>query len=282
MTIFALITIFGNAHRPCKLYISSQSLEMNIEKLKEVYNEAKKWLKTAGLSPDYTKRELMHYTRRKNNGSPLITFKDGDGVSQVVKPDSTVRWLGVHFDRKLRFQKHATILAARGKNMVSGLKMLTNTVCGLSQTHLHHLYLACVPKILYACLVWWTSHQYQIKPLEKVQRHMLRLICAAFHTTPIEVLKIEASIPPIKHQISLHRKWCAIRFNKLSDTSPVIQQLPWLWRGRGESTTPLPLQARLNNNSTTDCTRMTNLLEIAKLRCHSQERINPYLVALWH
>lgn len=63
-----------------KLYVSSKSLETNVERLKEAYNEAEEWLKTAALSPDYTKRELMHYTRRKNDGSPSITFEDGDGT----------------------------------------------------------------------------------------------------------------------------------------------------------------------------------------------------------
>ena len=101
-----------------KLYVSSSSLEMNVEKLKEAYNKAEKWLKSAGLSPDYAKRELMHYTRRKNDGSPLITFDDGDGNQRVVKPEATVRWLGVYFDCKLCFQKHASILAAWGENVV--------------------------------------------------------------------------------------------------------------------------------------------------------------------
>ena len=63
-----------------KLYISSKSLKTNVTHLKEAYNKAKKWLKDAGLSPDYTKRELMHYTRRKNDGSPSITFDNGDGT----------------------------------------------------------------------------------------------------------------------------------------------------------------------------------------------------------
>ena len=86
----------------------------------------------------------MHYTRRKTDGSLSITFDDEDGTCRVVKPELTVRWLGLYFDRKLCFQKHASILATWGENTVSGLTMLTNTICGLSQAHLHHLYLVCV------------------------------------------------------------------------------------------------------------------------------------------
>ena len=94
--------------------------------------------------------------------------------------------------------------------------MLANTVRGLSHSHLRHLYTACVvPKILYACPAWWNGTRYQSKPLEKVQNRALRLICAAFRTTPITALEIEASIPPIRHQVYLHTKRCAIRFNKL-------------------------------------------------------------------
>jgi len=111
-----------------KLYVSSKSLETNTAHLKEAYNRAEKWLKDTGLSPDYTKRELMHYTRRKKDGSPAISFDDRDGTHRVVKPESMVRWLRVYFNRKLRFQKHATILAARGENTVSSLTMLANTV----------------------------------------------------------------------------------------------------------------------------------------------------------
>jgi len=155
--------------------------------------------------------------------------------------------------------------------------MLANTIRGLSQTHMRHLY----PKILYACPVWWTGHQYQVKPLEKVQRHTLRLICAAFRITPIEALEIEASIPPIKHQISLHQKQCTVRFNKLSNTSPIIQRLPQPWRDGKGPTMPPPLQPRLNNNSATNHARTTNLLKLAKRTCHSHERIDPFLVAPW-
>jgi len=103
----------------------------------------------------------------------------------------------------------------------------------------------------------------------------------AFCTTPTEALEIEASILPIKHQVNLHKKQCAMYFNKLSNTSPIIQRLPQAWRNGEKPTAPPPLQPKLNNNSATDCTRTTYLLELAKHTCHSHERIDPYLTAPW-
>jgi len=62
-----------------KLTISSRSLETNVLYLKKAYCKVDDWLFQAGLSPDYAKRELMHYTRRRKDESPPIDFEDRDG-----------------------------------------------------------------------------------------------------------------------------------------------------------------------------------------------------------
>jgi hypothetical protein len=169
-----------------KIYVSSTSLQTNVILLKLAYSEVEAWLKSAGLAPDLAKREIMHYSRRKKyDCSPPISLLDYDGVTRTLVPDRFVKWLGLHFDRKLRFHHHAKIAAAKGEAAVNALSMLANTVHGLSQTLLRRLYLACViPKILYACPSWWNNTKVQEKPLVKVQRKALYLICAAFKTTP--------------------------------------------------------------------------------------------------
>lgn len=208
-----------------------------------------------------------------------MTFHDSDSTTHTVTPEATVRWLGVHFDQKLHFRSHAKLLAAREEHTVNGLCMLANTVRGLSHIHLRRLYLAYViPKILYACPVWWSGTKYQSKPLEKVQRRALTLICAAFKTTPIAVLEIEASIPSIKLQVNLHKKRCAICLNKLSQSSPIIQRLPDAWRDNEGPTQPPPLPT-CKSQSRSNTRKSTRLIEIAKLTDLSHERIDPFLVA---
>ncbi|PPR03941.1 hypothetical protein CVT26_001146 [Gymnopilus dilepis] len=263
-----------------KLFVSSNSLETNTILLKNAYLEAEAWLRRAGLSPDFSKRELMHYSRRrKHNSNPSIMFNDSDGATRIVTPEATVRWLGVHFDRKLRFERHVKILAASGENTVSALTMLANTVRGLSQVHLRRLYTACViPKILYACPAWWNGTRYQSKPLEKVQNRALRLICAAFRTTPITALEIEASIPPIRHQIHLHIKRCAIRFNKLDPNNALIRRLPNSWHD-GQEPTPAPPLPPHPNKLTHP--RSTTLQIIASHTSPAHERIQPFLIPPW-
>ena len=142
-----------------KIYVSSKSLYTNVIILEQAYEEVTVWLNNAGLAPDPNKREIMHYSRRKKyDCSPPITLHDTDGSTKTLVPDKIVKWLGVHFDRKLRFHQHVKITAARGDNAVNALKMLANTVRGLSHTLLRRLYLACViPKVLYACPAWWNN-----------------------------------------------------------------------------------------------------------------------------
>ncbi|KAJ7692273.1 hypothetical protein B0H17DRAFT_887411, partial [Mycena rosella] len=65
--------------------------------------------------------------------------------------------------------------------------------------------------------------------LERVQRRALRLICAAFKTSPINAMEIEASIPPIRLAMDAGNRRAALRFNKLSINSPIIQRLPDNW-----------------------------------------------------
>ena len=180
----------------------------------------------------------MHYSRRrKYDCSPSLTIKDYDGITRTLTPDKTVKWLGIHLDRKLLFHHHVKTNAAKGKNTINALSMLANTIRGLSQVHLRRLFLSCVsPKVLYACPAWWNNTKVQAKLLEKVQRNGLKLICAAFRTTPTTALEVEASIPPLKYQVNLITKRYAIQLNKLPESSAFVQRLPAQW----QNNTPPP------------------------------------------
>ncbi|KAF8583012.1 hypothetical protein K439DRAFT_1297436, partial [Ramaria rubella] len=74
------------------------------------------------------------------------------------------------------------------------------------------------------------------------QNKALRRICAAFKTTPVRALQIEAACLPIKHKLDLLSTQAALRFNRLSRHSQVIQRLTQAWRGATPSnpTPPLP------------------------------------------
>jgi ribonuclease HI len=261
-----------------KIYVSSTSLYTNVILLSLAYEEVALWLNNAGLAPDLNKREIMHYSRRRRyDCSPPITLQDVDGSTKTLVPDKVVKWLGVHFDRKLRFQQHVKIAAARGINAVNALKMLANTIRGLSHTLLRRLYLSCViPKILYACPAWWNNTLIQAKPLDMVQRKALCLICAAFKTTPTAALEIEASIPPIKHQAQLITRRYAVRINRLPQNNAIIQRLPNEWRVNNKPSFPPPIPSPTRSRAA-----KTTLRKLAIHTSHEHERVDPYATPPW-
>ena len=262
-----------------KIYVSSDSLETNIWILQRAYARTETWLESVGLSIDKSKRELMHYTRRKKDNCPAIRLQNADGTVSTIVPGSYVKWLGVQLDRKLRFDHHVKTLAARAENTVNGLTMLANTVRGLSQVHLRQLYKTCVvPVMTYASAAWWTGKKTHAKSLERVQNRALRLICAAFRTTQIHALQIEASIPPIHLTLDLELRRAACRFNKLSTQSPILQRLPDEWRSGRPPRTPPPCKPR---GRAEDIRPSTQLQKLAQLTSHRSERIFPYLNPPW-
>ncbi|KAF8573959.1 hypothetical protein K439DRAFT_1297718, partial [Ramaria rubella] len=53
------------------------------------------------------------------------------------------------------------------------------------------------------------------------QNKALRHICAAFKTTPVQALQIEAACPPMRHKLDLLSTQAALRFSRLSRHSQV-------------------------------------------------------------
>jgi len=153
-------------------------------------------------------------------------------------------------------------------NSVSGLSFVPTVIAALHPSNI----------ILYASVVWWTGKKWHIGAINKVQNRALRLICAAFCTTPIYALKM-ASIPPANLFLDSTTKQAAIRFNKLSTNNPVIQWLPNRWRANNnppQLAPPLPsLPASWHKSNT------TQLLQVTKNTSPLNEQIFPFLLPPW-
>ena len=68
-----------------KIYVSSTSLQTNVIILQLAYKEVEAWLRSAGLAPDLTKREIMHYSRkRRYDCNPPVVLEDFDGVTRTL------------------------------------------------------------------------------------------------------------------------------------------------------------------------------------------------------
>ncbi|KAF8587512.1 hypothetical protein K439DRAFT_1337973, partial [Ramaria rubella] len=143
-----------------KIYTSSRTLEANIMELTCTWDIAHEWLSSAGLSPDFNKWELAHYSCRRDvfSNEPSLWLPGKDDLPVEVKAERVIKWLGIYFDRKLTFNEHVKRMAGRAEKTINGLSMLANTVRGLAQHHVQTLHITCIlPQLTYGSLVWWTG-----------------------------------------------------------------------------------------------------------------------------
>jgi len=125
----------------------------------------------------------------------------------------------------------------------------------------------------YASAVWWTKKEAHAKALSRIQNRALWIICAAFKTTPIQALEIEAAIPPIHLHLDYLERKAGIRLNRLSIANPVIHRLPTAWT-QTENSAP-----RQETNPSPKGT--TQLIRVAAHTAHTHEQVFSFLLPPW-
>ncbi|ODM21538.1 hypothetical protein SI65_02382 [Aspergillus cristatus] len=105
---------FGYADDICQL-VASPSLEENCTVLEHCTEELRQWGAREGLTFDFNKTELQHFTCGANHSNPTCSFHTSQGSHTVTPPPpgGATRWLGIWFDRRLSFSKHCKTLAAK-------------------------------------------------------------------------------------------------------------------------------------------------------------------------
>ena len=201
--------------------------EDTVEALKHSFHHITTHLANIGMKFDPTKSELIHFSHRHSDqlSVPLVI-----SPSFSITPNDTVRWLGIVFDSRLTFNKHVTILCNCARSAANGLRVLANTVRGLSQKNLRLLHKTCIlPIITWACVLWFRQDfpkKGLLAKLESIQNISLRLVCGAFRTTPIGALQILAHQPPIEQTLTRFASNAALRLSRIPTSSPVFQRLP--------------------------------------------------------
>ena len=138
--------------------MASPSLEENCTALQHCTEELRQWGAREGLTFDFNKTELQHFTRGTNHSNPTCSIHTSQGSHKVTPPPpgGATRWLGIWFDWRLNFSKHCRTLAAKAKQTAAGIRSLANTVRGTRAHLLRQATVACVISVLcYGAEAWW-------------------------------------------------------------------------------------------------------------------------------
>ena len=230
--------------------------------LQQSFLDIERGLAEIGMNLDPTKSELIHFSHRHHDDLTLPLYISS---TLSIYPSSTVRWLGIFFDSRLTFTKHVDVLCNRARTAANGLRVLANTVRGLSQKNLRALHKTCIlPIITWAAVLWYRKdlpRKSLLNKLERIQNISLRLVCGAFRTTPVGALQVLAHQPPIELTLARFSSNAALRLSRLPTSSPVFQRLPMDWRNGDRGNAPIPPLAHLPHNDSTSTKRSLTALE---------------------
>ncbi|CCO32932.1 hypothetical protein BN14_06996 [Rhizoctonia solani AG-1 IB] len=178
------------------------------------------------------KSDLIHFTNRKQTpSSSELVIHSEDGEHKVY-PKTVVRWLGFYLDQKLNFKEHVRYMANKANAVLAGLRMLGDTVKGMSVKHARILYIACVRPILtYGSLLWFHGHNQKTMadPIQKSQNTGIRWLTGAFKTTPTGAIHHLASIPPILPYLRKLNVNAAAKLRALPKLAKIGRRLPRAW-----------------------------------------------------
>ncbi|KZL86237.1 endonuclease reverse, partial [Colletotrichum incanum] len=221
---------------------SSTSLEDNCALLAKEGQEALGWGALGGIMFDLDKLEFIHFTKRRKDGNPPITVTMLDGrqhTVQAVDQDSSLRWLGVHFDRRLSCKNHVRDLCAKACRVVNGLRGLGNTVWGAPAHLLCRAVTSCVSPIQhYASEAWWPGRN-RVKnghtvsngvngllhQLDTMQAKAIRAVLPVYRTTPVPILQREAALPPAEVILDAKLYKASVRIHRLDERHPLRKRL---------------------------------------------------------
>ena len=123
-----------------------------------------------------------------------------------------------------------SLLAKKGKAIVAGLKVLGNTVAGISPSNLRLLYKTVViPAITYGSQLWFNPerpNKVLIRQLEQVQHQALKQVAGAFWDSPEEALQMLTYVPPITTTLHKLYRSAALRIPRLPLTSEITRRIP--------------------------------------------------------
>lgn len=219
------------------LLATSDHARLNVIQLREDLEMITDWGRTNGIAFAPEKTELIHFSRKRDQVNPGLYIHSPDPRRPIqhvpaTPLSSSLRWLGVEFDRKLFFKAQARKATQRGRAMATLIRSLSNTVRGLSSSTARTGAIASVlPSVLYAAETWWCvptdgtrrhdGSSYQIAAISSVLQSLGRAILPVWRTFPSAAVLREAGLPPAREWLNECSGRLALRLHRLDDFHPL-------------------------------------------------------------
>ena len=214
------------------------------------------WSQENGLRFSTAKTIAMHFCRRRCSDPDLGIRLYGE----TIPTQPVARFLGVLFDRRLRYVDHFKTLQDRCFRALNVLKCVARTSYGADRSTLSLLYRATIrSKLDYACFVYDCASESNKRLLDTVHHTALRVATGEFRTSPKSSLLAKTHEPPL----SLRRQALGMRYALKLRQFPMHPTYPYVF-SRGL----LALFDRKPQKLAPFCIRMRDLFGRCNLPLH--------------
>jgi hypothetical protein len=163
------------------LVFTHQNKHTLVSKLEHASKQAVLWFQNNYMQANPNKFQALYLNRNK---SADVLFDFGPNV---IKPDSTVKLLGVKIDDKLSFENHIIELCNKAGKQLNALRRLSKVLNFESKLKIYNSFISSHFK--YCPLICNECSKSLVNKLEKLQERALRFVCDSKNSTYDDILK---------------------------------------------------------------------------------------------
>jgi len=228
--------------------IEGNSGKANVRKLNLILRETEEWRKKHGAQFEPSKYILVHFTRNKDlETTASITI---NGIN--IEPSGEAKYLGVIFDKELRYHSHHRSIVKKGTSAALALFSIAKNSWGAPYKYIRQLFLAVIaPRMDYAAPIWHrpmhdgsTEACAHVRKLVTVQRLAMKATLGCYKTTSTAAMEIESDLQPLWIRLQTKVLLAITRMQSLSAKHPVKE---WLMSALRTRTAAITHRSNLEN-----------------------------------
>jgi len=159
----------------------------------EALQDVVRWMSENGLELALQKTEAIVFTNKNVRNTMTVEF-----LPHSFASSRCVKYLGVHFDPRLRFAQHARISAKRAADSSRQLAQILPNLRGAKQKTRRVLATVVTARLLYGAPIWSpTMSSEAIKSMGVVYRRIMLKVACCYRTTSYDAAAVVSSMPPL-------------------------------------------------------------------------------------